>query len=287
MVTIKEYNQNLNKSYDPYENYLRWESYRKKITDFIIKDHSEYQSILVIGAGYLNDLDMSRIISSSKQVSLLDIDTTSIEKGLEIQSLKKEMVNIIEKDITSLDIGLFFEKIIYILQAKDFEGLKRYLHEEGENIRRIDLEKKYDLVIVSPIYTQLLLPQYLDIMYQILDPKEVEKAMEPFMYFISKVIRNVNDVILELSKSDVVVISDILEYQGNDERIKQIKERIDDNFYIEKILDNYTNEYGEGLGSFGIKDISNKTNITKEKWLLWDFSEDRKLLTKIIQCRKL
>ena len=44
----------------------------------------------------------------------------------------------------------------------------------------------------------------------------------------------------------------------------------------------YLERYGHGLGSYGIEEISTHLLHVKEEWLIWPFSEKRKIIVKMI-----
>ena len=52
MKNIKAFNAVLNSSYNNNEKYLFWQSYRNKLTAYML-DHLKNKSVLIIGAGNL------------------------------------------------------------------------------------------------------------------------------------------------------------------------------------------------------------------------------------------
>ena len=284
MFTIKEYNNQLNKSYNANENYIKWNEYRKKLCEMYINYLDNISNCLIVGAGFLNDICISEILNKVKHISLLDIDIEAIEKGLKNHNISNEKTSTIDKDITSLDSDNFFEKIIYMLQSDDINGIKRYFNELASKTISLKLEKKFDCIIISSIYTQVLLPQYTFLLSHLIKKEQFNMYLEPFMYFISKIIRKINISLLEnVNKEGIVVcFSDIFEFTTEDNDYKKIRENINDFSYMENYYNNYTKKYGHGLGSYGIDDTISYINLKSSSWHIWPFDKKRILVVKLI-----
>ncbi|MBN2851965.1 MAG: hypothetical protein JXQ23_04435 [Clostridia bacterium] len=284
MFTIKEYNQQLNKSYDSLEYFKRWSDYRCELYKSYGKVLDGISSLCIVGAGFLNDICIDKLLEQVIDVTLIDIDGKAIKAGLGNHHLQTSFVNIIEEDITSLDDDHFFEKIIYMLQADDLSGIRRYLSDDSLEISEFSLEKEFDGVLVSSIYTQLLLSQYTFLLGQLLKQEQFEDYLEPFMYFISKVIRKVNSRLLKHVKDDGVIIcfSDILEYDNSDSKLQNLIENIGNKEYVSLIYDEYIEKYGHGLGSYGIEDLKEQMNLIDCSWHIWPFDAKRTMLVKMV-----
>ena len=282
MLTIKYYNQQLNQSYDAKAMYQRWASYRSDVTAHLISDA---QNVLIIGAGHLNDIELRVLLENKRKITLLDIDTDAIQRGLSIQGIDPHKVKMVAKDLTDLDQDYFFERVLYLLQSQDYIGLQRYFATISNQPNDLALQETFDHIIISPIYTQLLLPQYYDLANAFTDLDNFSQAMEPFMMLITRVIQRVNQSMLQLScKKRLTVWSDVLEYENNDDQLRQIKYFLanQDTLSIDRLYENYLKQYGHGLGSFGLQDLQKSLYIEQEDWLLWPFNKQRTLLVKLI-----
>ena len=119
-----------------------WEQYRNALTDYLIDctdsfsvplyfSHSMTEnqikpSLLVIGAGACNDLDLSRLISHFSKITLLDNDRQALESAL--TSYHLEHCNEIDLSIASLngltdtDYTLFCEQLSEFLRMQNLTG---------------------------------------------------------------------------------------------------------------------------------------------------------------------
>jgi len=284
MFTIKEYNEELNNSYDFSKNYINWKKYRKLLCNNYISYLENLDNCLIVGAGYLNDICIDVIAKNIKKISLLDIDTTAIKKGLKNYELDSKKFNIIEKDITNFDVDDFFNQVIYMLQVRDINGLKRYFDIVKSRSIKLDLNKKFDSIIISSIYTQILLMQYITLLNKLIKKEEFETYLEPFMALISSVISTINVNLLDNVQADGLVIcfSDIFEFDVDDEQYRLIIENISNKDFMEEYYNNYITKYGHGLGSHGISDISTHINIKDSSWYIWPFDKKRKLIVNMI-----
>lgn len=92
-----------------------WERYRKNVTNCIINNSVEFDSIAIFGAGRCNDIDLKIIEEKYDQVFLLDINDQSMTEGLKQHGLENSKKIKLEK-IDFLGIQdkdyIFYESIL-------------------------------------------------------------------------------------------------------------------------------------------------------------------------------
>lgn len=284
MFTIKEYNQQLNKSYNASESYIRWTDYRNRLFQTYGKYLDDISAFMIAGAGFCNDINLKEVAGRVNEVTLLDIDMESMKTGIMNQKVKEDKIVMMEEDLTGLDNDHFFEKVIHMLQADDLNGIRRYFSDETILLDDLKLKSRYDGIMISSIYTQLLLTQYSFLLGQLIKEDEFTDYLEPFMFFISKVIQKVNSALLRHIKENGIIIcfSDILEYDNNDIQLMMLGDNIDNPEIISSFVQDYTDKYGHGLGSFGILDMEEQMNLIDYSWHLWPFDENRTMLVKMV-----
>jgi len=67
--------------------YKEWSSYRHKVTEYIINNTTDFESIAIFGAGKCNDIDLNILESKFEKVILIDIDMSSMKEGINQYSL--------------------------------------------------------------------------------------------------------------------------------------------------------------------------------------------------------
>lgn len=282
---FEEFYKILNKSVASYTIFSRWSEYRKAITGFASANMWEKGSCIILGAGNLQDINLQEISKNSSELVLTDIDLNSVTKGIEMQGSFKN-VSVFKADLGGQGFGTLIEMVSEYVKRKNVTGLKMCLDSykftsEFEIIN-------YDNVMVSAVYTQLFIPQFLFICEKFkLEPVIRARMLEAALVFASKLISHVNDEIMTLAADDatVVVWSDVLEYVEGSTALEDIKKHINDFKWMEEFYQAYNRDFGYGLGSYGILDITQRIEIIDEKWLLWPFDENRTLVVKAISGR--
>lgn len=282
---VEEFNSQLNKSVASEETYNRWADYRKAITGFITDSMWKNGSCIMLGAGNIIDIDLKIIAKNCSELLLTDIDISAVKKGIKMQG---EVNNIIAQKHTLGGAG--FDGLIKssgeYIENKDLSGLRTLL-ESFEFTSDFEIVN-YDNVMVSAVYTQLFIPQFLFICEKFkLEPEIRARMLEAALVFTSKLISHVNDEIMTLAADDatIVVWSDVLEYVEGSTALEDIKKHINDFKWMEEFYQAYNRDFGYGSGSYGILDITQRIEIIDEKWLLWPFDENRSLVVKAISGR--
>jgi hypothetical protein len=189
---IETHNQQMNASYDVDKLYQEYTDYRQLVTAHVRKIIKGGNDVLVIGAGNLNDIDIS--VFDESKVTFVDVDKTAVINGIKRQGQKVDNFNIIKGDLTGLDTTDFFSK----LEASDIESYYDF------DIK-IELES-YDVIVVLPIYTQLLLPQLMSRLdYDALQPflPLIQNRIEVLNGFLRSHLKNKGQMILFFTSPSV------------------------------------------------------------------------------------
>lgn len=279
MHDIKVFNEKLNCSYNQQERYEYWSSYREELTEILGNVDIAGKDILILGAGNLNDIDIKELSEKAKNITLLDIDSNSVVTGIKRCNLNTDRFNVVELDLTSLDKTNFmdnFKKSITNLETNEF----------FESYSNFQLEYnlgKHDVILILPIYTQILFHQMLTIIDQN-SRSGNDIIINKSLSFVANLIGKINDkVIASLNKDGVLIsASDVLEYSFDSKDVEFLRNNIKYNNVIEEFYEKYLNQYGYSLGSYGIHDIEMKLKAMEERFLIWEFDKKRKFLVKIV-----
>ncbi|AFQ43543.1 hypothetical protein [Desulfosporosinus meridiei] len=68
--------------------YKEWSSFRYQVTEYIISNTTDFESIAIFGAGKCNDIDLNILESKFNKVILIDIDMSSMKEGIYQYSLE-------------------------------------------------------------------------------------------------------------------------------------------------------------------------------------------------------
>lgn len=287
MNTIQNYNEHLNASYHMETKFEQWSEYRKSVTKLCLAQGPLEGEIAIFGAGYLNDIQLNKLLNDTARLTLVDCDGVAMKKGL-TQQKYTGVVNEQILDLTGLDNEKFFDELTVLMSVKDITGIERYLEELIFKESFLFENESFDAILISPIYTQLLLPQFMDLVVFTDMQEYMTRLTEAILIFLGRLIETMNNVILKALKPGgrCIAWSDILEYT------------IDDSTYVDldkteeglrrHVLD-YEEQYGLGLGAYGLLQLAqglDQTQEIQENWLIWPFDEDRHLITKMIQSTK-
>lgn len=277
---LQKHNIDLNSSLVHKAAFQRWDLYRKTLTDYVIGFKGE--SLMVVGAGNCNDIDLGCLEASFSSVLLTDIDLASMEKACKLQKS--------EASVQRIDyLGLEEKPILKAIQSSmTDEGIGRLESLLQEMVVTIGLGKdiwvqgQYDRVLVLPIYTQLLfgqLNQMLDRAFKLnlISGQTYHVAQRRCLDIMPNVIHLFNESLNRQVKKGgkLIVLSDYLE----DKPDGYYATNFDPNSF-EGIYKNYVDAYGMGLGHFGHYDLEQAYPSSHHQWFLWPFDRDRHLLVK-------
>ena len=278
--SVAKFNRMLNESVSAQEQFLRWTDYREAVTSFASEAMIADASSIVLGAGNLYDIDLNTLNKYSNQIVLADIDRQAVLQGVKRYGSEGD-IRVIRNDLGGLDFNSVFKKTAAYIDKGDTEGLRNYL--SGYKFEDNFDTGTYDNILVSSIYTQLFIPQFLELLHET-NPASKEELIEAALSFAARLISHVNDLILmhAADEASVCVWTDMFEYATGSPALSDIENHIDDSKWMDDFYYAYIRDYGHGLGTFGISEMSDRLKDVKQKWLLWPFNDYRTLVVKII-----
>jgi len=224
------------------------------------------KSILIIGSGHLNDIDL-KVFKPCKLVTFLDIDIENTKKGFKRQavSLCHECIQI---DLSALSHTPFMTSFSNSTDDEKINLLNKY-----KTFNKPFELNSFDIIIVLPIYTQLLLPQLMPY----ISSNNILSEVMSFMAYRIQILNQ--EIMSHLNESGhILVFSDLLEYQTDSEEGKYLTAHQKQEFILEDHVMSYMNQYGHGLGSFGLANICDQAKLVKETYIYWPFNKDKLLI---------
>ena len=149
-----------------------WASYRSQLTELILEHDPE--SVIIIGAGRCNDIDLFTLLSGGKKVICVDVDVASMRTSMERlpDNLRSriECKNISLTGISEKDMEVFCDRMLSSARDKgqdismdylrsemllNLEALQKKLIQSEEAILRYLPEKSADTVVCCGVHSQL------------------------------------------------------------------------------------------------------------------------------------
>jgi hypothetical protein len=284
----KEFNRILNQS--DINRFKDWREYRNSLTNHILTVINKFNksvNIIIIGAGNCDDIDLKKLNEKANKLVLTDIDDLALKNAKEKYQL--ESVDIIPMDYLGFEDNELWNMFLTNIIKLETNQYKDYLKKMFQQKKPSPLTKHinaYDYVIVSPIYTQLLLPVFLQQLSFLKDINFEEKNLnylkELFLKHLSKIIIEFNQNIFNLGNNNsyYTIISDVLEAEINSDFHNKADIAFNDN-QMDILLEEYREKYGYGIGDYGLENAKDFGNETKSFWLRWAFSSKRVLYVKV------
>jgi len=293
MNVMESYYHQLNR--EGIDRYRLWAPYRNAIFDqikgYIQEKGINPRSLLVIGAGNLDDLDLKKLQTIFSIITLSDIDTEHIEIGLLKQGISPSSVQIVRTELTGFEDNHFFEEIIKkILPIKTpFEMdslLDHYLSQVSSYQFLPEYKESQDVILVSPIYTQIIIHQLFRMTHflrnQPASIKTAEMLESTMLSKMGAIIDRINDNLIKLVKPDgkMIILSDIFEGDDTSTFFEKIHHNLNRPDVLDEIYQEYHHQYGFGLGDYGIYSMTLRSHLEKSEWLLWPFDYQHEMLVK-------
>ena len=273
------------------------DDYIKKTTeimDEVYKDQKTKETLLVVGAGNLSDIDLDYLLSIFKSVWLSDIDGSSIKQALG-DKLEQPGIVVKEIDYIGIEETNFYGDFDKLLEFKEYGEVAKFFDNKMTQMRAYQfsnqLDGTFDSIYITPIYTQLF---YREVEVKLtalvekgLSPAYKNKILPVLFQSMVEIIDRFNEGIVELVEKNgtVFVGSDVFSL-GKDAFSKKVKEAISDFKRMEAVHTDYQNEYGFGLGDYGLYSLSEKLTKLDEQWLLWGKDEDTAYAVKFSALKK-
>lgn len=295
MKSIEAFYRSVNKSIIPADN--QWYiDQTNMLMDSVLRTKSRVNHLLILGTGNMNDMSLDFFLQKFETVTLTDIDVKSIE---EQENINRRNPKIIIKQMDYLGLK----------QSGFFDGLKEQLISATTNIKVKEILKdkvksmlsyhfsslfsqKYDVVYLSPIYTQLLYRQVetfiLALVEEGYEKHLAEVALEILLQEMIYIIDHFNDEVGTLvRKNGLVFIASDIFLLSDDQFSRQIKDNINHDDLVEEVYRNYHETYGFGLGDYGLYSATKLLNILKSKWFIWHQSEHQTYAVKFCAFEKI
>lgn len=293
MKKIQKFNNYLNTSY-MHKNELHnvFGISIQPVLEQFIPSLKHKDGALFIGAGKLQDIDLEYFGLFFKQLHLTDIDVDSMIDGVKKFDLHNNDIKITRIEYTGYENSLFFEafsEVVY--QTRDIEKLEiklKALCKKAYGYRFLkDDFYKFNLIYVSPIYTQLIFQQVvieLSALREQKVPEHILKAAEDIMLDeVPNIISQFNDNLIKALHKEglMVVLSDIFEIDILSDFGKAVEQSLLDHT-TDEIYHQYQRTYGYGLGDYGLYHMSQHLEELTHHWFLWPHSSQKHFLIKMI-----
>lgn len=242
-----------------------WSTYRAELATYI-KPHLK-KDILIIGAGFCSDLDLS--LFSESNVTFLDADIDPINEGCKQQDFSDYKT--IKADILGLDQTPFMQKLKRGLEKKKLRPTLKAFREVYE----FDLDQTYDLIIVMPVYSLMLLPQIFKSI------RNSEDMIQEAMTFVAERIQLFHNILQGALNEDgkLLSFSDVIEYPASSKEAQEIIEA-DSQQTLKNHYDTYINSFGHGIASYALHDLSEEMNEINGNFFIWPFTEQTVFMVK-------
>ncbi len=296
-----QYFSQLNESLGDETTFHRWTSYRQQLTEFITEHISGCESTLVIGAGNCNDISLSSLVQATcdetrrgdidkstyvnfqdrARIVLSDIDGQAMERGCERQGVSLPMAVI---DYTGLSGSVLMERFEKALTLGVTTEIDDVLDAMVSCVQGQESWTKecYDLLIVLPIHTQIFYRELEDILNFALVTDEISEKdysliQQRILDKVPLVIQAFNKHLRELLKYDghLVIFFDCLEdVAGGNYDLAYERQS------FQEAYDVYHQEYGMGLGHYGIYEMEEHMKTFDQCWLKWPIEGERCIFVK-------
>lgn len=283
MSQIKQFNNLLNRSRHSRKDTT--DSYRDHIDTTIrsvLREQPTDPQVCIIGAGKCTDFSLSIFLEYSSNVIVSDIDQASLETCVG----QRRNVVIEAVEYTGFESIQFFEtfghEMWHCHTTDDVDQYITRMIAKVEDYRFLpDYERQVDVVFVSPIYTQLI---YHQIVSECIGLIQDGYNRELAQYCQERMLREMPGVIARFNRNlisllndngTLLVLSDVFEMKNDSEFYRKVAFSIKQKDVMDEIYRNYQETYGFGLGDYGLYQLEESLQKTKNRWLLWRFNDDK------------
>ena len=286
--TMETFNNNVNNSGNIQTKYENWAEYRQQINRFISRSVTGTKSIIVLGAGECNDIDLHFLSDTFDQVTLSDVDAKSMDDGIARQKLNGEQIRKISKvqaDYTGLSQASFFDELSKLAMGRaHHKDIEAYIINTIASIKTDSIlgrhKNTYDAVWVCPTYTQLGYTQMevlLKILYQynIYPLVELNKILAIMHSQMATIIKNYNGLLLSLANENgrIFAVADMAEITD-----LSITESLTNNINDLKYINGFLADEGVDFAVIGREDLKSMIKIIDEEFAIWPFDDEKHYL---------
>lgn len=282
MKQMEEFNFALNQSQQRRSELS--ESYKENVDIAIrslLRSKPTKDQVLLIGTGRCNDVSLPIFLESCSRVIATDVDRQSLEECVKRKQVQMEVV-----EYTGFGQAQFFEQFPQRMwNATSKHDIEQFVAETMEQVESYQFLADYhgtnDIVFVSPIYTQLV---YQQVLHELAGLRRDGYSEDLADYMTQRmldhmpgIIERFNSNLIRLLKPDgtLFVLSDVFELEHGSDFYRKIALAIKQKDVMDEIYENYRNEFGLGLGDYGLYDLNERMIRSKNRWLLWQFDEQK------------
>ncbi len=280
-----------------YDRYNYWEKHRECINSIITKRVNEYNkdcgSIIILGAGNCDDVDLNFLSESFSKVFLSDYCEDNIYAGIKKQNahLKNNITVLPGEDYTALGNCNFYNDLENSLnQGKSVKDIIRLIRNTANSIHNESVLNKYnerfDIVVTMPVYTQIcmnLSEEIISLYSNSYSNSDLRKIKDEFNYLDIYATRSYNDLMFRLCKKEgmMILFTDIVELCPLEHKKMKM---VNDCIVKGRIMDLTPLINSEGISGavHGIKDFTDRVRNAKESVILaawvWHFDKFKSYL---------
>ena len=301
--TMRAFNNDVNNTGNLDDKYGTWSAYRNNVTQFVKSAASgspDAKSIIVLGAGECNDIDLNFLADTFERIVLTDVDEQSIHDGIACQRLAdSSRFEVIQTEYTGLERARFFDTLSALCSdnapVSEISEFIKYALEHVASIDMSELSKDgFDIVFSCPIYTQIVFTQAEVLMeilahYSAYSHSDMHELLQSVSENMPALIEKYNDLLLSVMNrnGELVVLSDVIETHPGGELVQTIGEILAAQPMDSHALEHLMHDNGLLFGTLGREDLLNKVIATNHLWSLWPFDENRHyLVCGVIASRK-
>ncbi|MBT3319363.1 MAG: hypothetical protein HN948_04255 [Clostridia bacterium] len=300
--TMRAFNNDVNNTGNLSDKYSDWSAYRNDVTQFVksaAHGSQDAKSIIVLGSGECNDVDLKFLLDNFERVVLTDVDEQSIYDGIARQGIADAMrFEVFQTEYTGLENAGFFDTLSALCSDNTpVLEICEFIKNALTNVRSADMSKLaeggFDVVLSCPIYTQILFTQAEVLMeilahYSTYSHDDMHMLLQSVSNNMPALIKKYNDLLLSVTNPNgkLVVLSDVIETHPDGELVQTISEILAAQPVDSHALEHLIHGHGLKFGTLGRHDLLHKTDVTDSLWCLWPFDENRHYLVSGILASK-
>ncbi|MBU1145796.1 MAG: hypothetical protein KJ971_08115 [Firmicutes bacterium] len=294
MKHIEQFNKDINNS--SINRFAKWENYRNQIDEitknYLVLTKNIHDRVLLVGAGNCDDLNIGSFTKLFNQIFIADIDVENVQLGLKKQRIFEKVTGILKVEFTGFENNNFFNDLIYLMSSiQTKESIKSFIDHKMKDISESSFLKEYigyfDLIVISPIYTQLIYNQVLSLTNQLRESdisenllKFIETSMLDIMPLIIDAF-NKNILFLLKKHATLIVLSDIFQSEINSSFYQNVLTSIQNLTKMDQMHSDYVHNFGYGLGDYGLLSLKKMIDLKKHHWLVWPFDDDKHMIVQL------
>ena len=201
--------------------FIQWKEYRNALTQYLIETIQKGSSIVILGAGMCNDIDVEKLVNQGMCLTLIDRDINLLKQMKEnypnIDMTKVTLLEIDFAGITDEEYRTFCDHLIRLVKVdrkqtniiEVAEFVKIYLtdlYQQAAQRKIFDKNLAFDYCIAFGLYSQLnnMFPWIWEIVLSNLQKKE-ERVFKFLKQKTSQIIEKLNDELCTIVKKELIL----------------------------------------------------------------------------------